>query len=236
MKHCNKCDATKPFSEFTKKSSSRDGYCYQCKSCASSQRIANYPAKKERILASNAKSREVNRESVLAGKKGYYERIKLDPEWQARQREHRQLTKEQKSVYDKLYCQANKDRKLEYAIKWARENPEKVNAAKRKWASANPESAVACASRRRAMKVAAGGSYTHKDVTDLLIKQCGKCASCTLRLKKTGKHRYHVDHVTPLALGGSNGKENIQILCAPCNLRKSAKDPFDWAKENGRLL
>jgi 5-methylcytosine-specific restriction endonuclease McrA len=236
MKHCNKCSTSKPISEFTKKSSSRDGYCYQCKSCASAQRAINYPAKKERILASNAKSRENNRESILKGKKAWYEKVKTDPEWQAKQIAAREAAKEEKRVYDKAYCQENRGRKLAYALKWAAENPEKVSAAKRKWADANPESAVACQSRRRALKAASSGSYTRKDVTGLLEMQRGKCASCACKLKKSGKHRYHVDHVMPLAKGGSNGRENIQILCPPCNLKKSAKDPYLFAQSMGRLF
>jgi len=40
---------------------------------------------------------------------------------------------------------------------------------------------------------------------------------------------YHVDHVTPLVLDGSNGPENFVIACAACNLCKGAKHPMDFA-------
>lgn len=42
--------------------------------------------------------------------------------------------------------------------------------------------------------------------------------------------------IVPLAKGGSDGPENIQLLCAPCNRRKSAKDPIVFMQENGFLL
>jgi len=40
----------------------------------------------------------------------------------------------------------------------------------------------------------------------------------------------------PLSRGGSNDKYNLQLLCPTCNLKKSAKDPIDFAQENGNLL
>lgn len=34
--------------------------------------------------------------------------------------------------------------------------------------------------------------------------------------------RPHIDHIFPLALGGSNDLVNLQLLCETCNLKKSA--------------
>jgi len=45
----------------------------------------------------------------------------------------------------------------------------------------------------------------------------GACAQCG------SKENIHFDHIIPVAKGGGNGVENIQVLCAPCNLRKSDK-------------
>jgi len=35
----------------------------------------------------------------------------------------------------------------------------------------------------------------------------------------------HFDHIVPLAAGGVNDPSNIQLLCEPCNLKKSASEP-----------
>jgi len=40
------------------------------------------------------------------------------------------------------------------------------------------------------------------------------CAIC-------GEPAEHLDHITPLARGGTDRPTNLQPLCANCNLRKS---------------
>jgi 5-methylcytosine-specific restriction endonuclease McrA len=39
------------------------------------------------------------------------------------------------------------------------------------------------------------------------------CALC-------GRPAQHVDHIHPIALGGTDSRANLQALCAACNLRK----------------
>ena len=70
------------------------------------------------------------------------------------------------------------------------------------------------------------------DVINMLSKQNNKCATCQTDIASN----FHVDHIMPIALGGNNWPSNLQCLCPSCNLRKNAKHPDDWAKENGKLL
>lgn len=78
--------------------------------------------------------------------------------------------------------------------------------------------------RRRAREKNAEGSHKAEDIKFLYYKQSGKCLYCEKELEKT----FHLDHIIPLSRGGSNWKENLQILCPTCNMRKSNKTPEEY--------
>lgn len=85
---------------------------------------------------------------------------------------------------------------------------------------------------RRSTLKGCSGSFTSMDVQRIYRSQKGRCPWCKTSLKGG----FHRDHKFPLALGGTNNAENIELLCPKCNIRKHAKDPIDWANENGKLL
>ena len=66
----------------------------------------------------------------------------------------------------------------------------------------------------------------------LYALQKGKCACCARSIK----NGYHIDHIIPLALGGKNTDDNVQLLRPRCNQRKSAKHPIDYMQSKGLLL
>lgn len=47
-----------------------------------------------------------------------------------------------------------------------------------------------------------------------------RCAHCRCEISFRD---FHIDHIVPLALGGRDTVENLQALCAPCNLRKGSR-------------
>ncbi len=71
---------------------------------------------------------------------------------------------------------------------------------------------------------AAAGSYSRTDVDRLFQQQDGKCAYCSCKLR-----RFHVDHIIPLARGGSNWPDNLALACTFCNLSKGAKTPEEFS-------
>lgn len=107
----------------------------------------------------------------------------------------------------------------------------------RAWIKANPEKAREHgrlhASRRRARKRGADGHHTKADLAEVFQAQGGRCAYCKVNLNRKKKQ---VDHIVPLARGGSNARANIQYLCAPCNQTKNARDPIEFAQPLGLLL
>jgi 5-methylcytosine-specific restriction endonuclease McrA len=128
---------------------------------------------------------------------------------------------EKELAANRAYKVANKDALADKGREYRAANAERLKPAKSVWSAL-----------RRAMMRQAGGRFAKSDVERLLVRQGGKCAVCKCVLG--GK--YHVDHVQPLAAGGSNDKSNIQVLCAPCNLAKGAKDPILFMQSRGFLL
>ena len=115
------------------------------------------------------------------------------------------------------------------------EGPEERRARRKNmriWKKANPEKVRVDAHVRRARKQAAEGSHSADELKALFERQQGKCAYCSKSIRKG----YHVDHVIPLARGGSNWITNIAFACARCNTSKGATDPIAFAQRLGRLL
>lgn len=131
---------------------------------------------------------------------------------------------EERKEYDKNRYEKNRESILAANKKWHRENREQKREYIRNWRAANPERLRAQLGNRYAIRRAAEGNYTHLDVARLITKQDGLCAICGVAFG----NKYHVDHIMPLTLGGSNWPENLQITCPPCNISKGNKHPDEF--------
>lgn len=118
--------------------------------------------------------------------------------------------------------------------RWRAEHPEAMRGYRAKWEKENPERARVKCRNRRARILAAGGTHTAEEIEELAIRQKHRCAHSWCR--RSIRRERHADHKVPLAGGGSNAIGNIQLLCPPCNHRKSDKHPVEWAQQNGMLL
>lgn len=132
----------------------------------------------------------------------------------------------------RAYYASNRDRERTLNAAWRAANADKLRAYNAAWAAANPDRIRIKARNRRAKKRLAGGVLSPDISMKLMKLQRGKCACCG---KPLGDD-YHIDHIMPLAMGGKNVDNNIQLLRAKCNLQKSAKHPVDFMQQRGFLL
>jgi len=72
MKHCNKCNVTKDFSEFHKSKNTHDGVSPHCKSCKKEYNKKYYLKNKEELSEQKKKWYYDNHDRVLEQKKNYY--------------------------------------------------------------------------------------------------------------------------------------------------------------------
>lgn len=213
------------------------------------KRAAHYAANREREAARMATYRAENSEKIAAGKAAYYaenrEKIAAKArEWRmanperfaANNRKYREANRAQLAERACAYRAANPEKAAEVVRAWKVANPEKVAKANRDWHSANPEKSAESKRNRRARIRNAEGKHTAADVRRIFDNQRGMCANCHAKLFKSGSQKFHVDHVMPLAKGGTNWPSNLQLLCPPCNLSKGSKHPIDFAQSMGKLL
>ena len=68
---------------------------------------------------------------------------------------------------------------------------------------------------------------------NLFLMRKGLCAACTQKID-AGK-AWDIDHILPLALGGTNEPDNLQILCKPCHRAKTTKSDVPRIAKTKRL-
>ncbi|MDR9052062.1 HNH endonuclease [Burkholderia multivorans] len=237
-KFCPKCKTEKLAEEFARSSRRADGRAGVCKACV---RLASSVWRSE--------NREKHREGTRDLQRRYKERnaasspssTKRCPRCNAILPASHFFANT--AVRDGLssYCRdctraryrlRDPEKRKHHDLKYQLVNRERINARQRQFYRDNKELFLANNRRRKARLKSIGGVHSRRDITALLVKQKYRCAYCRVSLRR----KYHVDHVKPLKLGGSNDPTNLQVLCPRCNLRKGAKDPIQYANSIGLLF
>lgn len=204
-----------------------------------------YEANKEKAIATAAKWHKDNPEKVkkiqAASVKKHIDRVKAyrakyyaenakrSNEANAKWRKENPLKEKERK---KAYRAANPEKCKQIQINYSENNKEKIKARKAKYVAENLELSRVHNNNRRARKKASGGSISKGLTEKLFLLQKGRCACCGVPLEDD----YHIDHIVPLYLGGSNSDENIQLLRSICNLQKGKKHPVDFMQSKGLLL
>lgn len=214
VKPCNGCGTVLPVDAFFKNKRMKDGLQTQCKVCMRSLqdkwRTNNRDKVKDIAKKSYLKNQDRNK---ARARKRYWENPAYLSQWA---KDNKDLCRDAR----RRHYSKNKEKIRQKSKDWDRKNPDKFK--ERMQRSANA---------RRARLAGVGGKLSKGIVQKLLMLQKGKCAYCATVL-----HKHHLDHIIPLALGGKNTDDNVQLLCPPCNMSKGAKHPIDYMQSKGFLL
>lgn len=192
----------------------------------------------EKIREYQRKWREAHREKTREYNRKWYERTRAEhpDQWREKWKQKRASNLAGRRKDEKRWRDANIEKHRQADREEYKKNREAKCAKSRRWRAENPEKWHELQRVRRARKLGAGGTHTLAEIRGIFDQQGGLCAGCQIPLVKTGKGKYHVDHIQPISRGGSDDASNLQLLCPPCNYSKSAKDPYEWAKERGLLF
>jgi hypothetical protein len=150
----------------------------------------------------------------------------------ASKRKYAAANREKGAIASAAWSSANRDRRRATNRDWAAANRERQRAHSRTWASNNKEARRINEQNRRGRKAEVGGKISKDLPAKLFALQKGRCACCKAPLGDD----YHLDHIMPLALGGSNTDDNMQLLRPVCNMQKHAMHPVDFMQRRGLLL
>jgi len=146
-------------------------------------------------------------------------RIKKDKYTPSKKREYYENNKikikENMKEYNKKNKEVLRDKKLEYY----QENRELILDRNREWRRNNRDKVNAKEGRRNANKL----NQTPNDQTTLEKSMIRALYWISKVLSNSCEEQFHVDHIHPLSRGGIHEFNNLQVLSAEENLKKSNK-------------
>lgn len=215
-KICTLCGEAKPLSEYHAKGGV-PGASARCRTCVNSKSKAWYEANRDRANAEKALRYRKDPDANAAYRRAYY---KANREAAlARAKAWREENGDKAASYRKRHYEDNRNTYVAGSRRWREENPERQKKTKRAWASLNPEKVQESSRRRRARKKAATIGPVDLDV--LWTGFCGICAGpISRRPKWPAPDSKSIDHIIPLAKGGSHTQDNLQWAHLRCNMAK----------------
>lgn len=206
MKTCKICLIERPHSEFYVRPSAKDGMSNECRPCARARTLKWQLENPERKRANMARFTEAHRET---------ERERLA-------KYHAEHPEANRAAVAR-YVETHKEQRKEDHLRWRTANPEKLAENNRLYALANPDSIRAKLVRRRAKIAAApANDFTAEQWAAKKDYYNNRCAYCM------AQEPLQIEHMIPIARGGSNTDDNIVPACGPCNRRKWTSTPLEF--------
>ena len=175
-------------------------------SIISGTRNAKYYAEHhEERMAYHAKYRAEHREEIKASCERYA-------------RKYPEAKRISTAKYNATHREAVRARNAKYAA----ENPEKLKRMKLNYQnSERGRNAHIASEHRRRMN---GASPLETDLIEELKEEYGGfCPYCNKWINNG-----HIDHIFPISRSGTNERNNLVFVCAPCNLNKSNKNLLEF--------
>lgn len=240
VKLCTTCRKEKPLAAFSweKKPRGKEGYRANCRECRKIQTRTRYwsDPEKHRQAARDAVARDPERTKEI--QRNYYLR---HPD---RMKARRIAGKLRNPDYSREYYLRNKDRAAMVGAAWRNrvksdparlaahrsqshdyytKNKDRLRGIRREWARNNPDYIWRkCAERRARKKQTAGIEKIDRNA--IIQRDRATCYLCgdILDTATTFPHVKYItlDHVIPLARGGTHTTDNLHVACHSCNSRK----------------
>ena len=221
MDICKKCGEIRKL-----RTRSNGGHWYECIRCAREryhERMKNPEYKKIHLLKCYEWSRD-NPEKIKIIAHNWQQRHPDKANANAT-RWRKNNPEKAKAIKDRFEL-ANKERMKLLRNKWREDHRELVNKRNRLRMQNHKGERAMWQNRRRARVNKSVTNFTNEEIVQKLKKQSYRCIYCNIDISD----RFHRDHKIPIALGGDNSINNIDLLCQDCNKRKHTKTPVEFRK------
>jgi hypothetical protein len=212
-KTCNKCLQTLPLEDFSPTKGGLYGVRAKCKRCCAKAAKDYRRRNPEKVIAYNAKYRKENPDKVAEHNRRFRE---SNPDYG---KKYHADHKESENLRKRLAYWEDPIKQAIRKKKARQENPEKFRERNRKYAANNQEKLNEKSARRRARKAQAPTfKLSKKEIWKLYNSPCFYC----------GNPGGTIEHVIPIARGGSHGIGNLVPCCGSCNYSKADKTVMEW--------
>jgi len=220
LKFCPECQERKAREEFAKNKNTSDGLTVYCKVCRNARERARHEAdtegKERRARRYRQQCEDPKFIKAQADRSAaWYARASEDEAFMARRRQRDRDTYASKPDYGRAKAQRQWAEMTATEEGRAAANARHANYVRQRYAEDEDfrQYVRDYFRTRNATKRSNGGSLSITDWQKLCALSAGRCLKC-------GREGVELDHVIPVALGGSSNVINVQPLCRSCNASK----------------